>query len=128
MYMAIGTFCNHFKFKTPNLQSAILALAYILFTTQLAAQTVPEKFKQLTNSLITAAPSSYTSIHKAMRAHRTDSLYMRYFRQKSKEKRYTAGESYALNELGRTYRNISNYSRAIQLHQEALVLPKRPIT
>jgi tetratricopeptide (TPR) repeat protein len=125
MYMAIGTFCNHFKFKTPNLQSAILALAYILFTTQLAAQTVPEKFKQLTNSLITAAPSSYTSIHKAMRAHRTDSLYMRYFRQKSKEKRYTAGESYALNELGRTYRNISNYSRAIQLHQEALVIAKK---
>jgi tetratricopeptide (TPR) repeat protein len=123
--MAIGTFCNHFKFKTPNLQSAILALAYILFTTQLAAQTVPEKFKQLTNSLITAAPSSYTSIHKAMRAHRTDSLYMRYFRQKSKEKRYTAGESYALNELGRTYRNISNYSRAIQLHQEALVIAKK---
>ncbi len=125
MYMAIGTFCNHFKFKAPRTQSRILALIYMLFAATLAAQTVPENFKQLTDSLITAAPSSFTAIHKAMRAHRTDSLYMRFFRQKSKEKGYMAGESYALSELGRTYRNISNYSKAIQLHQEALAIARK---
>ena len=123
--MAIGTFCNHFKFKAPRTQSRILALIYMLFAATLAAQTVPENFKQLTDSLITAAPSSFTAIHKAMRAHRTDSLYMRFFRQKSKEKGYMAGESYALSELGRTYRNISNYSKAIQLHQEALAIARK---
>jgi tetratricopeptide (TPR) repeat protein len=125
MYMAIGTFCKHFKFKVPRTQSSILALIYMLFAATLAAQTVPENFKQLTDSLITAAPSSFTAIHKAMRAHRSDSLYMRFFRQKSKEKGYMAGESYALSELGRTYRNISNYSKAIQLHQEALAIAKK---
>jgi tetratricopeptide (TPR) repeat protein len=125
MYMAIGTFCNHFKFKVTRNQRRILALAYMLFTATLAAQTVPENFKQLTDSLIIKAPSSFTAIHKAMRAHRTDSLYMRFFRQRSKENGYMAGESYALSELGRTYRNISNYSKAIELHQEALAIAKK---
>jgi tetratricopeptide (TPR) repeat protein len=123
--MAIGTFCNHFKFKVTRNQRRILALAYMLFTATLAAQTVPENFKQLTDSLIIKAPSSFTAIHKAMRAHRTDSLYMRFFRQRSKENGYMAGESYALSELGRTYRNISNYSKAIELHQEALAIAKK---
>jgi tetratricopeptide (TPR) repeat protein len=123
--MAIGTFYNHFKFKVPRTQRRILALAYMLFAATLAAQTVPENFKQLTDSLITTAPSSFTAIHKAMRAHRTDILYMRFFRQRSKEKGYLAGESYALSEMGRTYRNISNYSKAIELHQEALAIAKK---
>ncbi|MFT5736870.1 MAG: tetratricopeptide (TPR) repeat protein [Maribacter sp.] len=125
MHMAIGTFYNHFKFKVPRTQRRILALAYMLFAATLAAQTVPENFKQLTDSLITTAPSSFTAIHKAMRAHRTDILYMRFFRQRSKEKGYLAGESYALSEMGRTYRNISNYSKAIELHQEALAIAKK---
>ncbi len=125
MYMAIGIFRNHFNFKVTRTQRSILALVYMLFSATLAAQTVPENFKQLTDSLITTAPSSFTAIHKVMRAHRTDSLYMRFFRQRSKEIGYMAGESYALSELGRTYRNISNYSKAIALHQEALAIAKK---
>ncbi|WP_051554683.1 tetratricopeptide repeat protein [Maribacter antarcticus] len=123
--MAIGIFRNHFNFKVTRTQRSILALVYMLFSATLAAQTVPENFKQLTDSLITTAPSSFTAIHKVMRAHRTDSLYMRFFRQRSKEIGYMAGESYALSELGRTYRNISNYSKAIALHQEALAIAKK---
>jgi len=99
-----------------------LNLALYLLSQNLPAQTVPDSFKNLTDSLISAAPGTYTDIHKALREHRTDSLHMRFFSQKSKKKGYPAGESYALGELGRIYRNISNYGKAIQLHKEALAV------
>ncbi|MFD0796044.1 tetratricopeptide repeat protein [Maribacter chungangensis] len=120
--MAINKTSTYPNRKKQGAQLVLLAFAYIIFTTPLAAQNVTEPFKYLTDSLITAAPNSFTAIHKVMRKHRTDTLYMRFLSQESKKKGYLAGQSYALGELGRTYRNISNYSKAIQLHQEALAI------
>lgn len=45
---------------------------------------------------------------------------MRYFANASAQKNYNAGQAYALNELGRSYRNTSQYVKAITLHQQAL--------
>lgn len=123
--MAIEKYCLYFKVKTLSTLNTILVLIPILFTSPAIAQTIPETFVKLTDSLIKVAPNSFTEIHKAMRRHRTDTVHMRFFSQKSKEKGYMAGESYALSELGRTYRNISNYSKAIQLHQEALAIANK---
>ncbi len=110
-------------FKAPN---ALYTVPFIcLFTIcSLTSQTIPQDFKILTDSLIKAAPDTFTEIHKALRNHRTDSLYMRYFSKASNQKGYMAGESYALNELGRIYRNISNYEKSIKLHQDALEIAK----
>lgn len=105
-----------------NSLSLTLVIAFCLSLTAIKAQTVTADFKKMTDSLIQSAPDSFTNIHEVVRAYRSDSVSMRFFLKQSKEKKYAAGESYALNELGRTYRNISNYAKSIQLHQEALAV------
>lgn len=97
-----------------------MIICYTLTTIPCFAQSLHDSFEQLTDSLINIAPTSFTEIHKALRQYRTDTVSMRYFSEKSRVKGYMAGESYALSELGRTYRNKSNYSKAIELHKEAL--------
>ncbi len=97
-----------------------MIICYTLTTIPCFAQSLHDSFELLTDSLINIAPTSFTEIHKALRQYRTDTVSMRYFSEKSRVKGYMAGESYALSELGRTYRNKSNYSKAIELHKEAL--------
>lgn len=97
-----------------------MIICYTLTTIPCLAQSLHDSFELLTDSLINIAPTSFTEIHKALRQYRIDTVSMRYFSEKSRVKGYMAGESYALSELGRTYRNKSNYSKAIELHKEAL--------
>lgn len=47
---------------------------------------------------------------------------MRFVIQASKKNSYPEGELYALNQLGRVYRDISNYPKALELFQQALKL------
>lgn len=110
----------------PNINLyTLVGFIFYLSIAATQAQTVSERFKNITDSLITSAPDTFTDIHQALRTYRPDSIAMRYFSEKSKQKKYAAGESYALNELGRTYRNVSNYGKSIQLHQEALAVAQK---
>lgn len=99
----------------------------LVFTFSISSytQTIPENFKRLTDSIVNKAPKTYTELHAVLRAYRNDTLLMRYFSNKAKEKQYLPGQSYALSELGRTYRNTSNYLKAIKLHEEALEVAKK---
>jgi tetratricopeptide (TPR) repeat protein len=90
------------------------------FTFQGYAQEIPESFKKTIDSLIQATPEGYSGIHSVMRSSRRDSARIRYFANQSAAKSYVDGEAYALNELGRLYRNLSQFSQAIKLHEEAL--------
>ena len=122
--MVLEKLCEYFNLNKHRKQWITILVCYVLCTYALSAQRVPDTFEHRTDSLIAIAPTSFTEIHKTLREYRTDTVAMRYFSQKSREKGYLAGESYALSELGRTYRNISNYSKAIELHQEALAIAK----
>ena len=88
------------------------------------AQSVPEQFQKTTDSIITKRLADYTSIHSILRKNRNDTTLMRYFQQRSKKAKYQIGQAYALNELGRKYRNTTQYSKAITLHQQALNVAK----
>ncbi|MFS4466421.1 tetratricopeptide repeat protein [Maribacter sp. 2210JD10-5] len=119
-------FCN------PSLSSSInssgfvtLVFAALFFFSFGTAQEISPEFSQRVDSLIKAAPKTYTEIHDAFRQYRKDTVLMRYFSEKSKEKNFLEGQSYALSELGRDYRNLSNYSKAIKLHEEALDIAKK---
>jgi tetratricopeptide (TPR) repeat protein len=125
LIQAIAKCYSCFNLKKKGSQNIFFALVYLLFATPVIAQAIPESFRQLADSVIKTAPKSYTEIHRAMRKHRTDTIYMRFFSELSKQKGYLAGASYALGELGRSYRYKSNYSKAIQLHQEALEIANR---
>ena len=108
-----------------SLATSYFAINFFFFVSNISAQTVPEEFQRKVDSLIEAAPKSFTEVHKVMGPNRNDTLFMRYFDDISKREKYRAGQGYALNELGRKYRNISNYDKAVELHLEALAISEK---
>jgi tetratricopeptide (TPR) repeat protein len=84
-----------------------------------SSQTIPDEFKRTVDNLIETAPKTFTGIHDDLRSNRNDTVLMRYFEDVSAKHGYLAGQTYALNELGRKYRNTSQYAKAVALHQQA---------
>ena len=84
------------------------------------SQSIPEDFKKSVDSLIKQAPRTYAEINAVFNKKRNDSVFMRYVAKKASEKKYLAGQAYAINQLGRKYRNTSRYTKALALHQRAL--------
>jgi len=111
--------------SSPFLVTVYAATLCFFFITGIAAQSVPETFQTTVDSIIKAAPKTFGDIHEVMHRNRSDTVLMRYFANISKEKNYLAGQGYALNELGRTYRNTSQYDTAIDLHLEALAVSEK---
>ncbi|WP_084148738.1 tetratricopeptide repeat-containing sensor histidine kinase [Arenibacter latericius] len=91
-----------------------------LFYTLSHSQDVPESFKRISDSLIQAKPTTYQQIDSVLRFKRSDTLYMHYFNRASANSEYYDGQAYALNQLGRKYRNISQFQKAIAFHKLAL--------
>lgn len=87
---------------------------------QVSSQEVPESFKELCDSLIHAAPNTYQELDSILRSKRSDTIFMRYFNNAAAHKNFYAGQAYALNQLGRKYRDISQFQKAISLHKSAL--------
>ncbi|HDZ14508.1 hypothetical protein LCGC14_0819610 [marine sediment metagenome] len=111
--------------SSPFLRLVLAAVIFLLFITGTTAQSIPKTFQYTVDSLIKAAPKTFSDIHEVMDQKRSDTLLMRYFANISKKKNYFAGLGYALNELGRTYRNISQYETAIKLHLEAKAISEK---
>ncbi len=97
----------------------LLSLAFLLLQMGFSQEGDPG-FQNKVESLVEAAPQTYTEIDAVMSVHRTDSVQLNYFLKKANESNYWAGASYALNQLGEGYRNISNFNRAAELHEQAL--------
>ncbi|WP_299533981.1 tetratricopeptide repeat protein [Ulvibacterium sp.] len=85
------------------------------------SQYVPASFKNTIDNVLQSDPS-YTEIHTLLRSHRNDTVLMRHLLNSASENGYIKGQAYALNQLGRRYRNLSQYTKAIALHQKALDL------
>jgi len=84
------------------------------------SQFIPATFKRTVDSLINKAPKTYVEIDGAVRPFVRDTLLMQYFSEMAYQKKYYDGQAYALIQLGRSFRNISQYRRALALHQRAL--------
>ena len=84
------------------------------------SQSIPEDFKKSVDSLIRKAPTTYGEIDAVFNRKRGDSVLMRYFANEAIDKNYLDGQAYAINQLGRKYRNTSQFSKALALHQRAL--------
>ncbi len=97
---------------------------FLIGSFQLFSQSIPIEFIQIKDSLLRTAPKTYTAIHKLLRPHRNDTILMQYFADEAAEQGYLAGQSYALNELGRRFRNLTQYNRALALHRRALEVAK----
>lgn len=94
--------------------TTLMTLPFITYS-----QEVPEAFKKTVDSLIRIGAKTYSEIDKVVKPVRGDTVYMRYFANRASEKNYLDGQAYALNQLGRTYRDISQFSKSLALHQRA---------
>ena len=93
---------------------------FILYLHVGNAQNIPEDFIKATDSLIKAGPKTYATLDAVLRPYRKDTILMRYFSEEAEVNEYYDGGSYAFNQLGRRYRDLSQFSKAINLHQEGL--------
>ncbi len=71
------------------------------------------------DKVLTEKPNSYSEIEEAFKNDVKDTLKMKFLELKSKEESYLEGESFALCNLGISYRKISRYNSAIASHQNA---------
>ncbi|PIB27653.1 histidine kinase [Maribacter sp. 4U21] len=97
----------------------------LFFTSSNYGQEIPENFKNSVDSLIRVTPETYSEMDKVLRPFRKDTLLMRYFNTKARQNNYLDGQAYALNQIGRTYRSISEFSKALILFQEALEVSRK---
>lgn len=81
---------------------------------------IPESFKKIVDSLLKKKPNTFSRLRSFLRNYRSDTILMRYVEHEALLKEDNITHSYVLNELGRTYRNISQYDKAINLHEKAL--------
>jgi tetratricopeptide (TPR) repeat protein len=97
-----------------------VVLFFFLYSQLGSAQNIPDSFRETTDSLINVGPKTYAEIDAVVRPWRKDTTLMRYFAQEAVARNYYSGQAYALNQMGRRYRDISRFSQAIRLHQGAL--------
>lgn len=98
----------------------LLLFSLVLFSNPTYSQKITPTFKKKVDSLIIAAPKTYQELDGVLKKYRQDSVLVRYFDQQSKDAGYLYGQAYALNQLGRIYRDISAYPQALDVFQEAL--------
>ncbi|NAS10829.1 tetratricopeptide repeat-containing sensor histidine kinase [Poritiphilus flavus] len=84
------------------------------------SQGVPADFRKAADSLIEAGPRTYKEINDVLRPNRRDTVLMKYFVKEATKSNYLDGLAYAYNQFGTRYRNLSDFSRAIEYHQMGL--------
>lgn len=86
------------------------------------SQEITKEFSTTVQNLLNKAPKTYEEIDIFLRNQRKDTTLMKFVLRKAKENNYSEAQLYALNHLGRAYRDISNYPKALGRFQEALNL------
>lgn len=106
---------------TKQLLHILLMCVLCLLSAEVKAQTtLSKKSKQKIDSLILAKPETYDQINTVVKYSKKDTLLLRYFVARADKSKYFVGASYAYNQLGTVYRNLSQYKKAIQLHKLGL--------
>lgn len=116
---------NHIE-NLDRLQRATLFLILgILFFSVSHAQEIPEEFKEKVERVVQLMPKTYLALDTELKSEKRDTTLLRYFAQESKKAAYLEGEAYALNQLGMKYRNISQFKKSVDLHEQALELSEK---
>jgi len=82
-------------------------------------------YDSIAKVILNSKTTTFKTIDKAFRKYKRDTTYMKVFAKQSKNANYFYGEVYALNMMGKYYRNKANYSKAEKLHNQALQLAKK---
>ena len=98
----------------------MLVCIFFLSNFQVFCQSEEEIFRKKIDSISIAKPQTYIELESVFGYNRFDTLLMRKLIKKSIEENYSTGQAFAYNMLGTKYRNLSQYPKAIELHQKAL--------
>ncbi|MCB0373631.1 MAG: tetratricopeptide repeat protein, partial [Muricauda sp.] len=112
--------CLH---RVPRTTLAVLLLVTILAPLQ--AQEIPEDFKEKVETLVQLQPKTYEYLDEEMNREKHDTTLIRYFVNHAQENAYLEGEAYGLNQLGMKYRNVSQYKKSAELHEQALEVSEK---
>lgn len=110
--------------KRPRTTILLLQILF-LATGNLHAQKIPQDFKEKTERLIERRARTYLTLDTELKKEKRDTSLLRYFVNQCREENYPEGLAYALNQIGTKYRNISQFKKASDLHQEALGISER---
>ncbi len=86
----------------------------------LLGQVTLQEYKVKVDSLVVDQPKTYDEISTILGDKKRDTLLLNYFVEEAKKQNYLTGLSFAYNQLGTKYRNLSEYDKAISLHKKAL--------
>lgn len=107
-------------------KSILLCFVFACFSSvTLAQNSQSSDFEKIVNTTLIKKQTSYRYLDSVFKVFSKDSLKMNLLLKKSEEKQFLEGESYALNMLGETYRNLSVYDKAISFHENALKKAKQ---
>ncbi len=99
-------------------------LFFLLYTLVLShlsySQEIPDTLKEKVDSLLLKTPKTCQEIDMFLEPYSNDSISLRYIETKSISKKYLLGQAYALNQLGSIYRDLTQYTKALELYQKAL--------
>ncbi|UJH68881.1 tetratricopeptide repeat protein [Allomuricauda sp. SCSIO 65647] len=87
---------------------------------KVSAQFIPTAFKKKVENLITVSPKEYAPIDNEFRREKRDTVLMAYLNQEAEKANYYEAQAYALNHIGRTLRNLSQFEKAEMYHKKAL--------
>ncbi|WP_375326050.1 tetratricopeptide repeat protein [Flagellimonas sp. GZD32] len=102
-------------------RTTLVFLLFLVFQI-LPAQEISEEFKEVAETLVKLRSPSYESLDEDLDEFKNDTTLIRYFDQVANEYHYLEGRAYALNLLGRSYRNLSQFQKSVDLHDKALAI------
>ncbi len=110
-----------FSSKLRHLWRRPLCAVLLIFSIQECfTQVVSDSFIKKSDSLIIKSPKTYQEINAALELEQNDTVLMRFFANNAADRKYFVGQSFALNQLGKRYLDISEFSKSLALYQRAL--------
>lgn len=105
-----------------QIRKSILLFLFTVFFWLGNAQEIPGSFKEKAERIVEMRARTYMVLNTELKSETGDTTLLRYFANLCKKEGYLEGESYALDQIGAKYRNVSKFKEAADLHQEALRL------
>lgn len=115
--MILNLFKNHWH---SHISKVFFLLLFIFLQNECFAQGTTKDFDDSLKELIKFTPKTYSEIDDILHDHRKDTTLMKLVIRESKKSNYWESQIYALNQMGRVYRDISDFTRALELFQSAL--------
>ncbi|TXN37458.1 tetratricopeptide repeat protein [Flagellimonas hymeniacidonis] len=113
------------KTETPQHFQKILLWCFFFAFQFVVSQEIPEAFKDKAQRLVQMKPKTYLSLDTELKSEKRDTTLLRYFADLCEKENYLEGQAYALDQIGTKYRNISQFKKAADLHQQALEISEK---